>query len=104
MLRKNTAFISFSLERLSIYLEVRKMLPHTINTTEHPQLVLFKQTSLCEEYVPSKNGGQKTLHTVVKNSPFTISFGFDTNAKQIDLNKYTIEVSLHYDAENFKEV
>jgi hypothetical protein len=79
------------------------MLPHSISTTDYPQLVLLKQTSLCEEFVPSKNG-HKTLHTVVKNSPFTVSFGFESNAKPMDLNKYNLDVSLHYDSENNKEV
>lgn len=79
------------------------MVPHTIHTTEYPQLVLLKQTSLCEEFLPSKNG-QKTLHTVVKNSPFTVSFGFENSAKPVDLNKFNFDVTLHYDSENNKEV
>jgi len=75
-----------------------------------PQLVLVKQTSLSEEYI-SKNGSQKVIHVVVKNSPFGLTFGFTGPSSQspyvnalTDLHNYNVDIKLLYDSELDKEV
>lgn len=83
------------------------MIPNPISVTT-PHISLLKQTSLCEELV-GKNGNQKIIHTVVKNSPFCVTFGFSSSSNSgyneaLDLHKYTIDISLYYDADCEKEV
>ena len=78
------------------------MITNAINTSG-VRINLLKQTSLCEE-VYTKNGSQRPLHIVVKNSPFSLNFGVtSSNQEEIDLHKFSLEVALVYeDAE--KEV
>jgi len=77
------------------------------------KLILLKQTSLCEDQ-EIKNKSGKIVHVVVKNSPFTLTFGFNEgnfNSKADglhssfwDLHKYNLDVKLLYDANLEKEV
>ncbi len=62
------------------------------------QLTLLKQTSLSEDILNS-DGKEKILHTVVKNSPFTLTFG-----SSLDLHKHEVEAQLVYDAGDEKIV
>eukprot|EP01114_Cavostelium_apophysatum_P005010 TRINITY_DN1553_c0_g1_i1.p1 TRINITY_DN1553_c0_g1~~TRINITY_DN1553_c0_g1_i1.p1 ORF type:complete len:354 (+),score=87.13 TRINITY_DN1553_c0_g1_i1:360-1421(+) len=75
-------------------------------------LILLKQTSLCED-ISTKHGTPKTIHTVVKNSPFTLTFGFlgnqPTNSSiltstTLNLHSCHLDVKLLYDGDLEKEV
>jgi len=75
-----------------------------------PQLILLKQTSLCEDTLQA-NGKPKVVHIVVKNSPFCVTFGFASLItaqyhQTLDLHNYHCEVKLLYDDDsmNNKEV
>eukprot|EP01119_Soliformovum_irregulare_P000281 TRINITY_DN10206_c0_g1_i2.p1 TRINITY_DN10206_c0_g1~~TRINITY_DN10206_c0_g1_i2.p1 ORF type:complete len:328 (+),score=43.46 TRINITY_DN10206_c0_g1_i2:115-1098(+) len=71
-----------------------------------PPLVLLKQTSLSSDNV-TRNGNTKIVHVVVKNSPFTLTFGThpdDTSHAELDLHKYTLDIKLLYDQDPTKEV
>jgi len=77
------------------------------------QLVLLKQSSLCEEVITSKNGEQRTLHIIVKNSPFNVTFGFVQQSSKgieichsngIDPQQTNVITMLMYDANPDKEV
>jgi len=78
-----------------------------------PSLLLLKQTSLAEDTV-TKNGVQKNVHVVVKNSPFCVTFGFNPSSSSssssalpdgvVNLHKYNLEVKLLYDSDAAKEV
>jgi hypothetical protein len=65
------------------------------------RLWLLKQTSLCEDAdIKSKTG--KSVHIVVKNSPFSLTFS--PQNENVDLRKYNLDVKLLYDAYAEKEV
>jgi len=69
-----------------------------------PQLVILSQKTHSEESV-SKNGIQRTVHVVVKNSPFHIILGMaGTSTFQMDFNRIAFDANLVYDCEGGKEV
>jgi len=69
-----------------------------------PHLTITNQKSHSEEVI-SKNGIQKTIHIVVKNSPFHIQVGLSNyNACKLDFNQIAFEAFLLYDCEGDKEV
>lgn len=73
-------------------------------TTFTPQLAILSQRTHSEEIV-SKNGIQKTVHIVVKNSPFHFQLGIaNANACKIDFNQIAFDAQLLYDCEGDKEV
>lgn len=65
-----------------------------------PQLVILEHTSLAQEKF-AKNGVQKNVHVVVKNTPFHITVGFANLMPHADLNFniVTAEVLLMYDCD-----
>jgi len=65
-----------------------------------PQLFIMGQKTHSEETV-SRNGIQRNIHVVVKNSPFHIQLGMANST--LDFNKIAFEASLIYD-EGGKEV
>jgi len=76
-------------------------LPYNLS---QPQLILLSQKSHSEEII-SKNGLQKTVHIVVKNSPFHIQLGLaNPNTSKIDFNQIAFEAFLIYDCDGDKEV
>jgi len=66
-------------------------------------LVLLRQTSLAEEKF-SKNGIQKNVFVVVKNSSFAVQLGFSHHLTELDFNRLSIESTLIYDCEEGKQV
>jgi len=68
-----------------------------------PALVVLKHKAHSEEKV-SKNGLQKTVHIVVKNSPFYLTLGLSPGSSKIDLNQVAFEPTLMYDCDGNKEV
>jgi hypothetical protein len=78
--------------------------PHFPTTSYSPQLAILSQRTHSEEIV-SKNGIQKTLHIVVKNSPFHFQLGIaNANVCKIDFNQIAFDAQLLYDCEGDKEV
>jgi hypothetical protein len=69
------------------------------------KLVIAEQTCLLEEKF-SKNGVQKNVHVVVKNTPFTITLVLlDKQVNpMINFNNFTADVQLVYDCPTLKEV
>eukprot|EP01114_Cavostelium_apophysatum_P018610 TRINITY_DN579_c0_g1_i1.p1 TRINITY_DN579_c0_g1~~TRINITY_DN579_c0_g1_i1.p1 ORF type:complete len:406 (+),score=108.67 TRINITY_DN579_c0_g1_i1:132-1220(+) len=67
-----------------------------------PQLFIIGQKTHCDEVI-SKNGLPKTVHTVVKNSPFHITIGLNNATSSLDFNRIAFDASLVYD-EGGKEV
>jgi len=71
------------------------------------QLALLKQSSLTEDSI-AKNGSSRVIHVVVKNSPFSITYGFPTTSASssvsTDLHDYNVEAKLLYDSDLEKEV
>jgi len=71
------------------------------------QLALLKQSSLTEDSI-SKNGSSRVIHVVVKNSPFSITFGFPnssvSSSVSTDLHDYNVEAKLLYDSDLEKDV
>jgi len=65
------------------------------------QLYISSQKTHSEEVI-TKNGIQKTVHMVVKNSPFHIVIASSNNC--IDFNRTAFDASLVYDCEGLKEV
>lgn len=65
-------------------------------------ITILKQTSPFEERV-TRNGIQRDIHVVIKNSPFIVQIGVAKNC-EIDLNHVAFEASLLYDTEGDKEV
>ena len=65
-----------------------------------PKLVILEHNSLANEKY-AKNGEQKDVHVVVKNTPFTITVGFaDVPSNlRLDFNVVTIDAKLMYDCE-----
>lgn len=66
-----------------------------------PQLYITGQKTHSEEVI-TKNGLQKTIHMVVKNSPFHIVLGLANSP--LDFNRIAFDSSLVYDCDGFKEV
>jgi len=69
----------------------------------NPQIAILKYKSHSEETL-SKNGVQKIIHVVVKNSPFLLKLGFVGANSAFDLNQVTFEATLFYDCDESKEV
>jgi len=70
-----------------------------METSSLPSLVILEHTSLAEEKF-AKNGVQKNVHVVVKNTPFHITVGFsDDFPSHLNFNNVTAEVLLMYDCE-----
>jgi len=67
-----------------------------------PKLTIFKHKAHAEEVV-SKNGIHKTLHTVVKNSPYHLQIG-GIQGQKIDFSKIAFEAFLLYDTDGLKDV
>jgi hypothetical protein len=66
------------------------------------KLVIAEQTCLLEEKF-SKNGVQKNVHVVVKNTPFTITLVL-LDKQSINFNQFSADVQLVYDCSTLKEV
>jgi len=66
------------------------------------KLALIKHKAHSEEVV-SKNGIQKPLHTIVKNSPYHLQIGA-AHGNKVDFSKIAFESFLLYDTEVLKEV
>lgn len=65
----------------------------------HPELIILEHNSLAEEKF-AKNGIQKNVHVVVKNTPFHISVGFNNNINNnLNFNHVTVEALLMYDCD-----
>jgi len=71
------------------------------------QLTLIRQTSPAQEKV-SKNGIQKNVHVVVKNTPFLLQIGLTSplllNSTVIDFKQLVLDIHLIYDNEFLKPV
>lgn len=65
-------------------------------------VTILKQTSPFEERV-TRNGIQRDIHVVIKNSPFIVQIGVAKNC-EIDLNHVAFEAFLLYDTEGDKGV
>jgi hypothetical protein len=73
------------------------------NASNSSSLVtILKQTSPFEERV-TRNGIQRDIHVVIKNSPFVVQIGVARNC-EIDLNRIAFDCSLLYDTEGEKGV
>eukprot|EP01090_Pellita_catalonica_P002322 TRINITY_DN11916_c0_g1_i1.p1 TRINITY_DN11916_c0_g1~~TRINITY_DN11916_c0_g1_i1.p1 ORF type:complete len:414 (-),score=69.93 TRINITY_DN11916_c0_g1_i1:55-1296(-) len=72
-----------------------------------PQLNLIKQTSLAEEMI-SKNGLERPVHVLVKNTPFQLTIGFTSSDLQLspnyNFNRLALDVSLLYDCDDLTSV
>jgi hypothetical protein len=80
---------------------------HTIRLNAPPPatrslIAILKQTSPFEERV-TRNGIQRDIHVVIKNSPFIVQIGVVKNC-EIDLNHVAFEAALLYDTEGDKGV
>jgi len=72
----------------------------------HSPLQLVKQTSSSQERI-SINGLQKNVHVVVKNAAFMVQISLTNNIFEghlLDLNNFTFDAMLLYDAEGEKYV
>lgn len=74
----------------------------SIPPTPRTLIQIVKQTSPFEERV-TKNGIQRDIHVVIKNSPFIVQIGVVKNC-EIDLNHVAFEATLLYDTEGDKGV
>jgi len=73
-------------------------------TLTQPQLVILNHKSHSEEII-SKNGIQKTVHIVVKSSPFHLQLGLaNPNTCKVDFNQIAFDAQLIYDCDGDKEV
>jgi len=71
-----------------------------------PQLCLVQQTSLAEETV-SQNGLVRSVHVLVKNTPFQLTIGFTHSGalpSNYNFNRLALDVSLLYDCDSLKPV
>jgi hypothetical protein len=69
-----------------------------------PQLVILSHKTHADELV-SRNGLQRSIHVVVKNSPFSFTLGVtNSNMQKADLNQIAFQGHLLYDCEGDKEV
>jgi hypothetical protein len=66
------------------------------------KLIITEQTCLLEEKF-SKNGVQKNVHVVVKNTPFTITV-VSLDKQAINFTQFSADVQLVYDCPTLKEV
>jgi len=72
---------------------------HTkMNGITQPQLVILQHESI-GEMNHAKNGVQKSVHVVVKNTPFHITLGFNNPSKDTNFIYLTAEALLMYDCE-----
>jgi len=72
--------------------------------SQQPQLIITDQKTHSEEII-CKNGFQKTVHIVVKNSPFHFQLGLaNSNTCKIDFSQVAFDAHLIYDCEGDKEV
>jgi len=83
-------------------------LRHTNNSNAialtQPQLVILNHKAHSEEII-SKNGVQKTVHIVVKSSPFHLQMGLaNPNTCKVDFNQIAFDAQLIYDCDGDKEV
>jgi len=77
---------------------------HFASSLTQPQLIIVGQKSHSEEVI-SKNGIQKTVYIVVKNSPFHLQLALaNPNTCKIDFNQIAFDAHLIYDCEGDKEV
>jgi hypothetical protein len=72
------------------------------NSSRAHLITIVKQTSPFEERV-TRNGIQRDIHVVIKNSPFIVQIGVAKNC-EIDLNHVAFEANLQYDTEGDKGV
>lgn len=72
------------------------------NVPNSSLVTILKQTSPFEERV-TRNGIQRDIHVVIKNSPFVVQIGVARNC-EIDLNHIAFDCSLLYDTEGEKGV
>lgn len=79
---------------------------HTIRLnhsgSQRSLIAVLKQTSPFEERV-TRNGIQRDIHVVIKNSPFIVQIGVAKNC-EIDLNHVAFDATLLYDTEGDKGV
>ncbi len=66
------------------------------------QLSIIQQTSTNEEKV-SKNGVQKNIHVVIKNTPFQLQLALESEIG-LTFKNLALEVNLVYDSESLKPV
>jgi len=66
------------------------------------RLSVIRHRAHAEEVI-SKNGIQKNLHIIVKNSPYHLHIG-STGLPRVDFSKVAFEAYLLYDCEGLKEV
>lgn len=78
-------------------------LPNNTFPVLQSQLVILKAKTHSDE-VLSKNGIQRTVYIVVKNSPFNFQLGATTSSGKVDFHQIAFEVHLLYDCEGDKEV
>jgi hypothetical protein len=72
------------------------------NVPNSSLVTILKQTSPFEERV-TRNGIQRDIHVVIKNSPFVVQMGVARNC-EIDLNHIAFDCSLLYDTDGEKGV
>jgi hypothetical protein len=72
------------------------------NVSNSSLITILKQTSPFEERV-TRNGIQRDIHVVIKNSPFVVQMGVSRNC-EIDLNHIAFDCSLLYDTDGEKGV
>lgn len=68
-----------------------------------PRLAILQHKAYAEETVP-KNGYQKTVHTILKNSPYQLQIGTTAGLPKVDFTKIAFEAFLLYDCAELKEV
>jgi hypothetical protein len=79
-----------------------RSLGSSVNQTSSSLVTILKQTSPFEERV-TRNGIQRDIHVVIKNSPFVVQMGVSRNC-EIDLNHIAFEAALLYDTDGEKGV
>jgi len=76
------------------------------NNSPTTKLQIIQQESMVEEKF-AKNGVQKVVHVVVKNTPFLIQVGLEdsfSNTPSLDFNSVSLEAILMYDCDEDKFV
>jgi len=66
------------------------------------RLVVLQHKAHAEEIV-TKNGEQKDVHIIVKNTPYQLRVGSAFGAPRVDFNKIVFEAFLLYDSDGLKE-
>jgi len=90
------------LELSSVFAQIQE----TSRGLPPPKLVIVDQQSLAQEAY-TKDGLQKNVHIVVKNTPFVVTVGLTGSifgGRIVDFSSLTIETHLLYDAEGNREV